>query len=415
MSFNGSGTFLRVRNWVNDAASGIKIRADRHDSEDDNFASGLSQCITKDGQTTITANLPMATYRHTGVGAATATTDYARADQVRNGSLYWVAAGGTVDAITAVYTIPTTTLVDGQLFFVRASGANTSTTPTFSPDGLTARNIVKDGGQTLLAGDIPAAGYECIFRYNLANTRYEFLNPAIADGSITAAKLASGAVPSSSTTVEGIVELATNAEVTTGTSTTHAVTPAGLAQLTASETVAGLVERATDAEVTAGTDTTRYITSKQLADNKGLIVNRAFQRVTTRSSVTVAIPFDDTTPQVTEGTEILSVTITPKTTTNILRVRTAVVWGTSNIHSGMALFVNGASDAVASMPRYWYSSSEGPLILEYEFVPASTSLQTLSVRVGASNTTALNINQAVSALVYNSTVGSWITVEEIEA
>ncbi len=35
----------------------------------------------------------------------------------------------------------------------------------------------------------------------------------------------------------------------------------------ASTTVEGLVERATDAEVTTGTDTTRYITPKQLADN----------------------------------------------------------------------------------------------------------------------------------------------------
>ena len=57
MPYNGSGTFLRVRNWVNDAAANTRIRADRHDSEDDNFALGLSQCITKDGQTTITANL----------------------------------------------------------------------------------------------------------------------------------------------------------------------------------------------------------------------------------------------------------------------------------------------------------------------------------------------------------------------
>jgi hypothetical protein len=56
--FNGSGTFQRVRNWVSDAAAGIKIRADYHDSEDDNFAAGLSNCLTKDGQTTVTQNIP---------------------------------------------------------------------------------------------------------------------------------------------------------------------------------------------------------------------------------------------------------------------------------------------------------------------------------------------------------------------
>jgi hypothetical protein len=51
--------FVRVRNWVADAAAGVKIRADYHDTEDDGFADGLSHCIAKDGQTTITQNIPM--------------------------------------------------------------------------------------------------------------------------------------------------------------------------------------------------------------------------------------------------------------------------------------------------------------------------------------------------------------------
>lgn len=50
MPFNGSGTFVRIYNWVNDAANGIKILATRCDAEDDGFAAGLSNCITRDGQ-----------------------------------------------------------------------------------------------------------------------------------------------------------------------------------------------------------------------------------------------------------------------------------------------------------------------------------------------------------------------------
>lgn len=177
MAFNGSGVFQRLYNWVNDAAASIKIRADRMDAEMDGFATGLSTCITKDGQTTITANLPMSTYRHTGVGAASSRTDYARFDQLQDGKTNWVAAGGTSDAITAAYSIPLTTLVDGQLCFVRAGAANTTTTPTFSPNGITARTIVKQGGSALAAGDIAGAGHELVLRYNLANTRWELLNP----------------------------------------------------------------------------------------------------------------------------------------------------------------------------------------------------------------------------------------------
>lgn len=70
----------------------------------------------------------------------------------------------------------------------------------------------------------------------------------------------------SSDTQKGIVELATNAEVVTGTDTTRAVTPAGLTNLTASDTQKGIVELATNAEVVTGTDTARAVTPSGLAN-----------------------------------------------------------------------------------------------------------------------------------------------------
>lgn len=89
----------------------------------------------------------------------------------------WIAAGGTADAITATYFPAVTVLTDGMLLSFRALGANTIAAPTFAPSGLTARTIVKAGGQALVVGDIPRAAYECLLRYNLANTRWEYLNP----------------------------------------------------------------------------------------------------------------------------------------------------------------------------------------------------------------------------------------------
>jgi hypothetical protein len=61
MPFDANGTFNRViaGGWVADAAAGTKITAIRHDAEDDGFAAGLSTCITKDGRTQPTANIPM--------------------------------------------------------------------------------------------------------------------------------------------------------------------------------------------------------------------------------------------------------------------------------------------------------------------------------------------------------------------
>lgn len=87
------------------------------------------------------------------------------------------AAGGTADAITATFS-PALTLADMTMCVVIAGAANATTTPTFAPNGLTAHTITKKGGQALAAGDIAGATMACLLEYNLANTRWELLNPA---------------------------------------------------------------------------------------------------------------------------------------------------------------------------------------------------------------------------------------------
>ena len=217
MPRNGSGTYSRA---VSDYLYDTVISETDVNTEMDDIATALTNSIAKDGQTTPTANLPMGTFRHTGVGNGSARTDYAALGQVQDGNVQWADAGGTADAITATYSPAVTALVDGQLAYVRASAANATTTPTFSPNGLTARIIVKNGGDALAAGDIVGDGHELILRFDLSNTRWELLNPKSASPS------------TASDTVEGVVELATTTETTTGTDATRAVTPAGLHNMT---------------------------------------------------------------------------------------------------------------------------------------------------------------------------------------
>jgi len=83
------------------------------------------------------------------------------------------------------------------------------------------------------------------------------------------------AVPNASTTMQGVVELATNTEALAGVDTTRAVTPSGAsaaisaalatAVVSATETAEGIAELATQAEVDAGTDTERIVTPATLA------------------------------------------------------------------------------------------------------------------------------------------------------
>lgn len=72
-------------------------------------------------------------------------------------------------------------------------------------------------------------------------------------------------VADASTTVKGLVELATDAETTAGSDSSRAVTPLALTALTATEARRGLAELATTTEASAGTDTSRVVTPAGLA------------------------------------------------------------------------------------------------------------------------------------------------------
>lgn len=94
-----------------------------------------------------------------------------------SGAPFPVSTASGTNTITATYS-PTTALTDKLILRLISAGINTSTTPTFSADGNTARNIVRYGGQPLAPGDMGNAGYVTLLQYNLANTRWELLNPA---------------------------------------------------------------------------------------------------------------------------------------------------------------------------------------------------------------------------------------------
>jgi len=100
------------------------------------------------------------------------------------------AASGTVDAITANFTPAIAALSDHLLLIVRAGGANTSTTPTFTPASATiaAKTIVKGHNQALVAGDISGAGFRAELQYDVTLEKWVLLNPATG---VSAASVAS--------------------------------------------------------------------------------------------------------------------------------------------------------------------------------------------------------------------------------
>lgn len=83
MPFNGSGVFNLVYTFVNDAANGIKILASRQDTQWQDLATnGFGNTLTRDGQGSASANLPMNGFKHTNVANGSAATDYAAYGQL---------------------------------------------------------------------------------------------------------------------------------------------------------------------------------------------------------------------------------------------------------------------------------------------------------------------------------------------
>jgi len=187
MSFNGTGTFTQATAPV---VAGTVISSTNYNTQNTDFVNGLSNVICKDGQTQPTANLPMATYRHTSVGNAVARTDYAATGQVQDGSFTWCGtAGGTADALTLTPSPAITAYATGQRFaFKASSSANTGAT-TVAVSGLVAK-AVQLNDAALVAGDITANKYyEILYDGTAFQLSRVSGNISIADGSITNAKV----------------------------------------------------------------------------------------------------------------------------------------------------------------------------------------------------------------------------------
>lgn len=106
-----------------------------------------------------------------------AITSPATAQSIQQQTFSAASGGGTGDAITATLTPPLTALVDKIRLWIWAPAANTTTTPTFAPDGLTPKIIVKGSNSPLMPGDIPGANAVMLVEYNSTLDKWVLVNP----------------------------------------------------------------------------------------------------------------------------------------------------------------------------------------------------------------------------------------------
>lgn len=172
--------------------------------------------------------------------------------------------------------------------------------------------------------------------------------------------------------------------------------------------------------VSASTGDPEDLTPAQLRDTflpNGCVVDTVIGTYATNADLSTTIPADDTIPQNTEGTQIISVSITPKTTTNKLRVRFAASGASVGSAQAMiaALFKDSVANAlVAGLTWPTSAAFQERLGFEYEFVPGATSALTLAVRVGAGSGT-MRLNGTGAGRYLGGAQQAVLTVDEIKA
>ena len=150
MARNGSGTYS---NPYPDFVAGTTISSTEVDANNSDIATALTQSIAVDGQSTVTANIPMATYKFTGVGAGSAATDSANLGQIQAEGYIWCGTmTGTADAGVLTPSPAITTYAAGQRFAWKASANVNTGAMSIAISGLTTIAAQNDRA-ALSAGD----------------------------------------------------------------------------------------------------------------------------------------------------------------------------------------------------------------------------------------------------------------------
>lgn len=135
------------------------------------------------------------------------------------------------------------------------------------------------------------------------------------------------------------------------------------------------------------------------------------------ADLTTVIPLDDTIPTDTEGTQIASITLTPKSATNKIQISVSGM-GTMSAtgHIVYAVYRNSASAAVSAGAVYVGSINNMVQIeLFDEFVAGVTTPITISLRVGPGAANTVRLNGTTSGRFFGGVSGVTMTLTEVRA
>ena len=196
-------------------------------------------------------------------------------------------------------------------------------------------------------------------------------------------------------------------------------TPASgtLSNCTAGTTAAkGVLQLATNAQVVTGTDTALAITAAG-AKAARRVLQVVYAEYTANTSLTTTTPADDTIPQITEGTEIMTLSITPSSTASRIQLAFQGFCAVSTVLTvTVALHQDAVANALAATGQSIAAASTFQTVcLAFEHVPATTSAITYRIRVGPGSAGTVRFNGTSTARFYGGSAHSTLIATELSA
>lgn len=149
----------------------------------------------------------------------------------------------------------------------------------------------------------------------------------------------------------------------------------------------------------------------------GFTVGRAYEEYTTNADCTTQIPVDDTIPQNTEGTQIITKAYAAASATNRVRLRFQgqFICDTAT-GCTVAIFRSDSANAIAAQITDIVDvSTRNTWALEVEIVPGTTSSITYTVRVGPGAAATLRLNGNGGGRLFGGASRATLVIEEIKA
>jgi len=152
----------------------------------------------------------------------------------------------------------------------------------------------------------------------------------------------------------------------------------------------------------------------------GATVSKLVQVVNTQTGAvatgTTVLPLDDTIPQNTEGTEFMTLAVTPTSATNKLRVEVVVLASLTPAPDNLivALFQDTTADALAAAFQFIGTSTAATIVVFSHYMTSgTTSSTTFKVRAGMNGAGTVTFNGQSGSRKLGGVIASSITISEI--